>query len=102
MIWREELRWGRFWWFCDWVLLIVVVSGCLIPPKEVPRPIEWFNDKFLHAGAFFLLAFWFAGALERRRYVWIATGLAALGALIEVLQYLMGFGRDADWKDFVA
>lgn len=102
MIWREELRWGRFWWFCDWALLIAVVVASLIPPKLITRPFELFGDKVLHSGAYLLMAFWFAGSLERKRYVWVAVGLCVLGALIEVLQYYMGFGRDADWRDFVA
>jgi VanZ like family. len=101
-MWRKELRWGRFWWLCDWAILIAVVLGSLIPPREMPQPIGWFNDKFLHFMAYFLMAFWFAGSLERRRYVWVAIGLSMLGALIEVVQYWMGFGRDADWRDFVA
>ena len=102
MIWRKELRWGRFWWLCDWAILLAVVLGSLIPPNEFPKPVALFNDKVLHFVAYFLMAFWFAGSLERRRYPWVAIGLLVLGAAIEVLQYFMGFGRDADWRDFVA
>jgi len=102
MISRPELRWPAFWWACDWAIVMAVVLGSLIPPKDLPKPIEFFNDKFLHCSAYFLMAFWFAGSLERKRYVWVAIGLCTLGALIEVAQYLMGFGRDADWRDFVA
>lgn len=102
MIWRQELRWGRFWWLCDWAIVIAVVLGSLIPPGDFPKPVAWFNDKVLHFGAYFLMAFWFAGSLQRRGYVWVAVWLCLLGAAIEVLQYYMGFGRDADWRDFVA
>jgi VanZ family protein len=102
MISRPELRWSNFWWACDWAIVIAVVLGSLIPPNDFPKPVAFFNDKVLHFGAYFLMAFWFAGSLERKRYVWVAVGLAILGALIEVVQYWMGFGRDADWRDFVA
>jgi VanZ family protein len=102
MIWRKELRWGRFWWLCDWAILLAVVLGSLIPSSEFPAPVALFNDKVLHFGGYFLMAFWFAGSLERRRYVWVALGLCALGGFIEVLQHLMGYGRDADWWDFIA
>lgn len=102
MISRPELRWPMFWWACDWAILAAVVSGSLIPPNEFPKPVALFNDKLLHFAGYFLMAFWFAGSLERKRYVWVAIGLCVLGALIEVLQHFMGFGRDADWRDFVA
>jgi VanZ family protein len=102
MISRPELRWSGFWWFCDWAILSAVVLGSLIPPSEFPKPIAMFNDKMLHFGGYFLMAFWFAGSLERKRYFWVAVGLCILGAVIEVVQHLMGFGRDADWRDFVA
>ena len=101
MIWRKELRWGRFWWLCDWAILLAVVLGSLMPPNEFPVP-TLFNDKALHFGGYFLMSFWFAGSLDRRRYVWVAVGLLLLGALIEVLQHLMGYGRDAELRDFVA
>jgi VanZ family protein len=102
MISRPELRWTIFWWACDWSILAAVVFGSLTPPSQFPQAISLFNDKALHFAAYFLMAFWFAGSLERKRYVWVAVGLLVLGALIEVLQYWMGLGRAADWRDFVA
>ena len=102
MISRPELRWTAFWWACDWAITVAVVVSSLIPPPELPTVFTLFNDKMLHFGAYFFMAVWFAGSMNPRRYVWLAVGLCALGATIEWVQYLMGFGRDADWRDFVA
>jgi len=102
MISRPELRWTTFWWLCDWAIVLVVILGSLLPQQDLPAPISFFNDKFLHFTAYFLMMMWFAGSLEPQRYIWPVIGLCVLGALIEWLQYLMGFGRDADWRDFVA
>ena len=102
MIWRRRLQWGRFWWACDWLLVAGVVWGSLTPGADLPKPVTFFNDKFLHGIAYFLLTFWFAGSIERRLWPVIAVAFCAMGGLIEFLQYLMGFGRDADWYDFYA
>jgi VanZ family protein len=102
MISRPELRWTTFWWICDWTITLAVVVGSLIPPREFPAPIAFFNDKFLHFIAYFLMTIWFAGSMNPRRYVWLVVGLCTLGAVVEWVQYLLGFGRDADWRDFVA
>ena len=102
MIWRRRLRWGNFWWACDWLLVVGVVWGSLTPGAELPRAVNFFNDKALHASGYFLLTFWFAGSLERAAWPIIAVVFAALGGFIEILQYWMGFGRDADLYDFYA
>ena len=102
MMWRRSLRWGAFWWACDWLLVAAVVWGSLTPGSELPKPVTLFNDKVLHGTAYFLLTFWFCGSLERVRWPVVALLFAAMGGLIEILQYLMGFGRDADWYDFYA
>ena len=102
MIWRRRLRWGNFWWACDWLLAAGVVIGSLIPPSELDAMVPTVNDKIMHCGAYFLLGIWFAGSMEPRNHRWLAIVLIAMGGAIEILQYYMGFGRDADWRDFVA
>jgi VanZ family protein len=102
MISRPELRWTTFWWACDWLITLGVILGSLIPPAEMHRVAPDINDKLMHAGAYFLMGMWFAGSLEPKKHGWLAIGLIALGGLIEILQYYMGFGRDADWLDFLA
>lgn len=102
MISRPELRWKAFWWACDWAILLGVLLGSLIPPDELHRAVPDINDKIMHCGAYFLMGMWFAGSMDTRKYGWLALSLIMLGGLIEFLQYFMGFGRDADWRDFVA
>jgi VanZ family protein len=97
---RRELRLGRLWWLAGWVLLLGVVFGCLEPARYVPN--LHVSDKFEHAGAYFLVTFWFGGLLEYRGYPLLAAALLALGVLIEVAQGFMGAGRSADAWDFVA
>lgn len=102
MMWRRRLRWGLFWWACDWLLVAGVLWGSLTPGNDLPRAINFFNDKVLHATAYLLLTFWFCGSLERGLWPAIALMFCAMGGIVEILQYLMGFGRDADWYDFYA
>jgi VanZ family protein len=102
MISRPELRWTTFWWACDWLLTLAVVLGSLIPPAEMELVTPIINDKLLHGFAYFLMGMWFAGSMEPPKHGWLALGLVLLGGAIEILQYYMGFGRDADWKDFLA
>ncbi len=97
---RKRLRLAALWWVCTWALTLYVIWGCLIPPEWVPD--FHVNDKIEHAGAYFAMAFWFQGLLERRRFALMIIGLLSLGALIEVAQGAMGLGRDADVWDFAA
>jgi VanZ family protein len=97
---RGSLRLAALWWTLGWVLLLLVVSGCLEPPRYVPN--VHVSDKVEHATAYFLLTFWFGGLLARRSYPALAIAMLVLGALIEVAQGLMGWGRTADIRDFAA
>lgn len=102
MISRPELRWTKFWWTCDWLIVLGVVLGSLIPPEQLDTVVPSINDKIMHGGAYFLMGIWFAGSMDPRNHRWLAVALIALGGAIEILQYFMGFGRDADWRDFLA
>ena len=102
MISRPGLRWGPFWWACDWTILLAVVVTSLMPTAELIYFVPDFNDKVAHFAAYFLMGLWFAGSLDPQRYAWLAVGLCTLGALIEGAQFAMGLGRQADWRDFIA
>ena len=102
MISRPELRWKTFWWMCDWAIMLGVIVGSLVPPEDLHRAIPDFNDKVMHCSAYFLMTMWFAGSLDPKKYTWLVVGMCLLGIPIEYLQYLMGFGRSADWRDVVA
>lgn len=102
MISRPELRWTKFWWTCDWLLVLSVVLGSLVTPDELDSLVPSVNDKIMHCSAYFLMGMWFAGSMDPRNHRWLAVGLITMGGVIEILQYFMGFGRDADWRDFLA
>jgi VanZ family protein len=97
---RGSLRFAGLWWTLGWILLLVVVSGCLEPPRYLPN--FHVSDKVEHIAAYFLLTFWFGGLLARRSYPALAIVMLILGALIEVAQGAMGWGRTADVRDFLA
>lgn len=96
-----KLRYSKLWWSIGWLFIAVVIYGSLERPtqQDVPFPI---NDKVVHFCAYWLMTFWFCGVLARRRYPWVAFWLFLFGAAIEVMQGVMGFGRDADWRDLLA
>jgi VanZ family protein len=100
VITHARLRFARVWWLCGWVLVAYVIWGCLEPASWVPN--FHVSDKIEHAGAYFLMTFWFGGLLQRRRFPVMVVGFLALGAAIEVAQGLMGLGRTADVWDFAA
>ena len=60
------------------------------------------NDKLEHMIAYGGLALCYGGLLAPRRYPYLGLALLALGGGIEIAQGLMGWGRDADWRDFYA
>ena len=96
----SELRYARVWYLIGAVLTLIVIVGCLVPPRDVPRmPI---GDKMQHLIAYAGLALWFGGLLAPRRYAQLALALLALGGGIEIAQALMGLGRTAEWRDFYA
>lgn len=97
---RQQLRLAPLWWAGGWLLASLVVVGSLLPSERLPS----FGgmDKLHHFLAYWLMALWFSGMTERDRYLLIALWLLILGACVELAQYAMGFGRSADWRDFVA
>tara|TARA_R110000850_G_scaffold2027_1_gene10223 strand:- start:273 stop:635 length:363 start_codon:yes stop_codon:yes gene_type:complete len=83
-----------------WLLLAVILALSLVPAAEAPTVFA--NDKLNHGLAFFTLSL-------MARLLWARTHAAILflllmtfGGAIELLQLVMGFGRDADWMDFGA
>lgn len=94
-----------------WAIVMLVLT--LTPAKEMPRTPEW---KFLsfdtaaHAGVFAVLAVlsWVAlrqqrrwPALAQRAGLVVLLGCVLFGGLIEILQYVMHMGRQAEWSDLV-
>ena len=65
---------------------------------------QWFPgaDKVHHAIAFFALSVLLLALFERRRYAAVCVSLLVFGGAIEVAQYLMPYGRSAEWEDLAA
>lgn len=100
------LRYTAVWRFFSVLLLLSVITVMLAPPDWFGSDDDgpsWFEhaDKLAHGLTFIVLAVWFAGLLERRRYLALAVALVAFGMLVEVCQYLVGY-RTADWLDIAA
>jgi hypothetical protein len=82
------------------ICLLAVSVMALSPANDVPRVFAF--DKLNHVLAFSVLAF-LASWLWPRKAVFIPLGLlTAYGTAIEILQGIMGLGRDADWMDLGA
>lgn len=97
---HPRLRFARLWWTAGWMLVAFIVYGSLKPTVDIPG--GWMSDKMLHFSGYCAVAFWFVGITDRRRYPLVAAGLLLLGLLIEIAQQLMGLGRTAEWRDFLA
>ena len=88
-----------------WVALVfcalLTAWGAFSPPGAVhPHLFPW--DKAEHFCAFFALTACALAAFPRVQIVWIAAGLSACGALVELIQGLLFVHRDMDVKDWVA
>lgn len=94
------LRWHLRWLTAGWVMVVAVVLLSLTP--NLPLKVSVSNiDKLEHALAYGVLMAWFGGLSPRAAHGWVALGLLALGAVIEVAQGLSGY-RSADHWDLLA
>jgi len=91
----------RVWWGLGFVLVAGALVACLVPGQKLPTAFE-FNDKLSHLVGHGLLAAWFAGLVPRRSWWKIFMALLVFGIGIEIAQYYMHFGREADARDVVA
>jgi VanZ family protein len=77
----------------------ILLYLCLAPSKDLPKVNLW--DKEEHAVAWLVLTL--TGlALSPWRPRAIAAFAFGVGAFVEIAQWAMGFGRDADWHDLAA
>jgi len=77
----------------------ILLYMCLAPSDDLPKVNLW--DKEEHALSWFVLTA--TGLiLAPRRPRAIALYTFGFGVFVEVVQSLMGFGRDADWHDVAA
>ncbi len=97
---KPVLRLAPLWWAIGWGLVLFICYGTLAPAQYVPDLHLW--DKLEHATAFFGMTCWFGGLVRRSRYPILAVWMLIFGGAIEILQGVMGLGRDMDFRDWVA
>jgi hypothetical protein len=95
-----QLRYRRAWMAVGIAMLLAITIVCLMPSTALPQ--TGISDKSEHALAFGAVAFWFGSILMRYDVPWLAVLLVAFGALIEISQAAMGWGRSGDIKDLLA
>jgi VanZ family protein len=95
------LAYPRMWISAGVLLVVIVMSGSLVPGDYVHGAMDW-NDKVTHALTYTGLTLWFTGIFPRSRYAWVVLAIFAFGALIEILQAVMPFGRHGDFADLIA
>ena len=97
----RELRWRWLWLAAGTALVLLVTWLCLRPSTGSQ---QWFPhaDKVQHAAAFLGLGGLLLALVKRRHYPVVSTALLAFGGAIEVAQYLMPYGRSAEWADLAA
>lgn len=97
----RELRWRWFWLASGTALVLLVTWLCLRPSAGTE---QWFPhaDKVQHAAAFLGLGGLLLALFERRHYAVACIALLVFGGAIEVAQYLMPYGRSAEWADLAA
>jgi hypothetical protein len=81
------------------VAVAVLLFLCLAPSADLPPERLW--DKAEHGLAWMALAA--TGLVLWPQRGWAVAAFAvALGAAVEVLQATPSFGRDGDWRDWIA
>ena len=85
-------------WFCYLALLLY---STLTPLSLPPMGIEH-EDKFLHLGAFFVLAFIFPWTILYYRQICVFLSLTSIGCIIEILQAILPINRSGDPIDAAA
>lgn len=78
---------------------LILLALCVVPSQDLPDPGT--GDRFEHMAAWFVLTLTGFVLAPRRRLAIPAFALA-YGALIEVLQAAMPFGRHGDPRDLLA
>ncbi|HEY0435349.1 MAG TPA: hypothetical protein VGC92_01835 [Phenylobacterium sp.] len=79
---------------------LVLLYMALAPTHDVPG-VDLVWDKAEHSVSWMVLTLLGLLLSTRRRWAIVAYALA-FGGLIEVLQWLLPFGRDGEWADFAA
>lgn len=82
--------------------LVLLVTFLCLRPSTGGEQLFPNADKWAHFLAFFALAGMLLALVERRYYASVCLGLLAFGGAIEIAQYLLPYGRSAEWLDLAA
>lgn len=92
-----------------WGIFILYFS--LLPGPQIPRALHQFNDKFMHAGIYFISAlliylgfirFNLKNPLSKLYLGVIIVACVLFGSAIELLQHYLIANRAGEWSDFLA
>jgi VanZ family protein len=97
---RPGLHYPNLWFGIGLFIATCIAVTCLLPARDLPDIALW--DKLKHALSWSVLAFCFAGVLQRRHFIWLLLAVTTYGGLIEVAQEAMQLGRHAEWGDLLA
>ena len=97
----RELRW-RWFWLASGTALVLLVTWLCLRPSAGGEQLFPHADKVQHAAAFLGLGGLLLALFERRHYAVACIALLVFGGVIEVAQYLMPYGRSAEWADLAA
>lgn len=97
----RALRWRGLWLLGGAALVLLVAYLCL-RPSGAGEPLFPHADKWAHLLAFAALSVMLLALVERRHYAAVCAALLVFGAVIEVAQFVMPYGRSAEWWDLVA
>ena len=100
------LQHGALWRSLSLAMLVVVLAGALSPAIWFGNKADALSfiknaDKWVHGITFLVLAVWFSGLVERRRYWLVGIGLIVFGVLLEFFQMYVRY-RTADHFDIAA
>ena len=94
----QKLHFRRIWFALGIMLLVVIVTGSLVPVPKIDLPA---TDKLIHVSMYFLLMAWFAQVVDMRYRLFLAIIFALLGLLLEIAQHATGYRR-SEWADALA
>ncbi len=94
----QKLHFKRTWFALGVVLLVVIVTGSLVPVPKVDFPA---TDKLIHVLMYFLLMAWFAQVVDMRYHLFLAIVFVLLGLLLEIAQHATGY-RSFELADALA
>lgn len=97
---RLPLRHRLAWIASIWILVVVIVTGSLVPDLGPLSGVS--SDKFEHFIAYFALSLMGSAVVTADRLPWVMTGALLLGMSMEAAQALFTVERTADWADVLA